>query len=282
MKTHLLTIFTRTPLHVGAGSSVGAVDQPVVRERHTRFPVIPGSSLKGVLADLFADDKDKDTRDRLFGTVDHAGSLLIGESKIFAFPVRSAAGCFAFVTCPLALQRFNRDTGWNIPVPALSDNEHVSLPKDAILEIGGKVVFEEYPLIVEETKWKLEPDCPLKDLSDDTAWKGDNSSRLEEFGKRMAVVSDTLFQYFVENDCEIANHNVIDDGTGVVKNFFNQENVPSEAMFYGILHSKDETDFKDFDDKLVENNKLLQIGADVTTGLGWCSVKLFDALLTRS
>ena len=61
MTTKLLTIFTRTPLHVGAGSSVGAVDQPIFRERHTRFPVIPGSALKGVLADLFMEE-GKDVR----------------------------------------------------------------------------------------------------------------------------------------------------------------------------------------------------------------------------
>ena len=32
MNTQLLTLFTRAPLHVGAGASVGAVDQPVVRQ----------------------------------------------------------------------------------------------------------------------------------------------------------------------------------------------------------------------------------------------------------
>jgi CRISPR-associated protein Cmr4 len=46
-----LLIFTRTPLHVGAVSSVGAIDQPIQRERHTGFPIIPGSSLKGCFAD---------------------------------------------------------------------------------------------------------------------------------------------------------------------------------------------------------------------------------------
>ncbi|HPO37048.1 MAG TPA: RAMP superfamily CRISPR-associated protein, partial [Kiritimatiellia bacterium] len=56
MKQAILTIFTRTPLHVGAGSSVGAIDQPVIRERHTRFPVIPGSSIKRVLADAWLDE----------------------------------------------------------------------------------------------------------------------------------------------------------------------------------------------------------------------------------
>jgi hypothetical protein len=32
MQTKVLYLFTRTPLHVGAGSSVGAIDQPVQRE----------------------------------------------------------------------------------------------------------------------------------------------------------------------------------------------------------------------------------------------------------
>ncbi|MCX6916527.1 MAG: RAMP superfamily CRISPR-associated protein, partial [Verrucomicrobia bacterium] len=47
----ILYLFTRTPLHVGAGASVGAIDQPVQRERHTGFPIIPASSLKGTFAD---------------------------------------------------------------------------------------------------------------------------------------------------------------------------------------------------------------------------------------
>ena len=42
----ILYLFTRTPLHVGAGASVGAIDQPIIRERHTGFPVIPATSLK--------------------------------------------------------------------------------------------------------------------------------------------------------------------------------------------------------------------------------------------
>ena len=53
MKQKLLYIFTRTPLHVGAGASVGAIDQPVQRERHTGFPISPASSLKGSFVDLW-------------------------------------------------------------------------------------------------------------------------------------------------------------------------------------------------------------------------------------
>ncbi len=56
MQTRILYLFTRTPLHVGAGASVGAIDQPVQRERHTGFPIVPGSSLKGSFAEQWNDD----------------------------------------------------------------------------------------------------------------------------------------------------------------------------------------------------------------------------------
>jgi Uncharacterized protein predicted to be involved in DNA repair (RAMP superfamily) len=38
-----------TPLHIGAGQGLGHVDLPIVREAHTNFPYIPGTSLKGAL-----------------------------------------------------------------------------------------------------------------------------------------------------------------------------------------------------------------------------------------
>lgn len=303
MTTKLLTLFTRTPLHVGAGASVGAVDQPIIRERHTRFPVIPGSSLKGVLADLFmkegtdvtkVDRKDKNENVighdyirindgnawRLFGDNSNengraaSGSLLVGESKILAFPVRSAMGCFAYVTCPLALQRFVRDTGFEISIPPVPDGDSAVVEENSNLVFVGtprRIILEEYPLDV-VTGVSFDS-AKLNALCDDTAWHDANAP-----ARRFAVVSNDLFQYFVENGCEIAQHNRIDDEKGVVEGgaLFNQENVPSEAIFYCILHAKEKEDFKALEDKLEEDKHLLQIGADITTGLGWCSVKLQD------
>lgn len=302
MNTKLLTIFTRTPLHVGAGSSVGAVDQPVVRERHTGCPVIPGSAIKGVLADLWlkrnADgsiffketkktiEKDNGEKEEktiyesvrdeegiaLLGNTDNkkasAGSLLIGEGKLLAFPVRSAKGCWAWLTCPLALKRFARDCGkaTNGDFALEPGNEEVYAPNK--LQVGGSVVFEEYPL-----KVKQDGECVLtkaidllKDISDDEVWN--------TLTDHLAIVSDELFAYFAKNACEIANHNRIDDKTGVVAQgaFFSQENVPSETMFYSVLNTQKLGDFEKLEAKLADEKNLLQIGADMTTGLGWCSV----------
>src|SRR5690554_181313 len=98
MKQSVFYIFTRTPLHIGAGSSVGAIDQPVQRERHTGFPVIPGSSIKGVLRDSFQEDKTATTW--LFGSDKpenpSAGAIQCGEARLLAFPVRSVTNSFAW------------------------------------------------------------------------------------------------------------------------------------------------------------------------------------------
>jgi len=42
-----------TPMHAGSGSDLGIVDQPIQRERHTSFPKIESSSLKGALRQAF-------------------------------------------------------------------------------------------------------------------------------------------------------------------------------------------------------------------------------------
>ena len=282
MTTQLLTIFTRTPLHVGAGASVGAVDQPVIRERHTRFPVIPGSALKGVLADLWL-EKGEDGKLRrskegkeLFGfdgkqtkeNPGFAGSLLIGESKLLAFPIRSARGCFAWLTCPTVLRRFNREANAKLSLEDLSVEGMDAIAVDPLKLGDNKAAFEEYVVTV-----KSKPDdkivTALAGMSGDPLWG-------KELKGKLAIVSDELFQYFSENACEIAQHNRINDESHVVDDgaLFSQENVPSESMFYAVLRSKDDCGFKKLSDKLQSVRNVVQIGADITTGLGWCSVTL--------
>lgn len=281
MKQQLLSIFTRTPMHVGAGSSVGVVDLPVIRERHTGYPVIPGSSLKGVLADLWSEDLEKNDRgvlvrrkgsdaEMLFGKDNDpqkaaAGKLLIGESRLLAFPVRSAKAGFAWCTCPLALGRFLRDAGKTFNMPTLEGMQCVSA---AGLKLEGKVILEEY-ILEAKTDSVDEVAKLLVGLSDDTLWK-------DELAMHLVILSDEMFKYFVENTCEIAQHVKIDDetGTAAAGALFNQENVPAETMFYTTLHETGEDALVKVAAKLQENDNLLQIGADATTGLGWCSVKL--------
>jgi len=54
-KAKPLFLVCETPLHAGSGDSLGVVDLPIQRERHTSFPKIEGSSLKGALRQAFED-----------------------------------------------------------------------------------------------------------------------------------------------------------------------------------------------------------------------------------
>ena len=54
-------LHTMTPLHVGVGRGLGYIDMPIVRETVIAWPYIPGSSIKGVIADYF-NASDEDTR----------------------------------------------------------------------------------------------------------------------------------------------------------------------------------------------------------------------------
>lgn len=49
--TAMLFLHAQTSLHPGSGTALGVVDLPIQRERHTQWPLIPGSALKGILRD---------------------------------------------------------------------------------------------------------------------------------------------------------------------------------------------------------------------------------------
>ncbi|MDR1376458.1 MAG: type III-B CRISPR module RAMP protein Cmr4, partial [Synergistaceae bacterium] len=96
-----------SPLHVGAGRGVGYIDLPIVREKVTNWPYVPGSAVKGVIADHWdatqANRKDDKTIAAAFGVIgenasDNAGSLVFSDASIACLPVRSFYGTFAWIT----------------------------------------------------------------------------------------------------------------------------------------------------------------------------------------
>ena len=275
MKKQIMYLLSRTPVHVGAGNSVGVVDSPIMRERHTKTPIIPGSSLKGLCSDLWNDDEHKRTADgnKLFGEVEDkkvegsknkSGQLLIGEGRVLAFPVRSAKGSFAWITSPHALQKFSRDTGVEI------DTAKFDKLTDTKCFACSGVVFEN-AVILEEYKLTKEGDCSeiadtLSNLFKDQVWNS--------VANKLVVVNDEMFSYFVEQKCKVVNRICIDDKTVVVKNgaLFNQEQVPSETLFYSIVGTmKGEELLTQFTDK-IKSQEVIQVGGNATIGLGYCSV----------
>ena len=45
----ILYLYAETPVHAGTGTGLGAVDLPIQREKHTAFPIIQASGVKGAL-----------------------------------------------------------------------------------------------------------------------------------------------------------------------------------------------------------------------------------------
>jgi CRISPR-associated protein Cmr4 len=306
MQTKILYLFTRTPLHVGAGASVGAIDQPVQRERHTGFPIIPASSLKGTFADAWNDGLLEETNGKgevkkvrvrkdgtstaaawLFGSDSdqhaRAGTLQFTEARLLAFPIRSVKGSFAWITSPLILRRAQRDGV--IPADLLKDLKEPSDDK-AILEAGGqaklalgnKIVIEEYTFESIAIASKL-GDYLGGLMVADPVWT--------EIASRLVILSDGMMSFFAQNACEVAQHVRISDETGTAEGgaLFNQENVPSETLFYAVVRATDNRNpngnqaAKKAEDALEAfASKLgagaLQFGGDASTGLGYCSVKL--------
>lgn len=315
MKRHLLTLYTRTPLHVGSGTSVDVVDLPIMRERITGFPVIPASSLKGVLlqharetfeAGNYARSNQgiPDAAKLLFGAVDGegekqrstAGCVQIMEAKLLAFPVRSLAGCFAWITCPAALHRFQRDTGLlrhadgkTLPLPQ-PDRDKVIAGSD--LTVGGQAVLEEFALDLERP---LKPDTDDRLLCQKLAGLTKDPLWTDRLNKRLALVHDENFQHFVTTCTEVVARIKIDPAKRTVDGgaLFNQENVPCEALFYSVLTvllPRRDTGERDPAKALEAAGRLLgellpdgedpqtpppilQIGGDETTGHGLCETK---------
>lgn len=269
--SRILTIFTRTPLHVGAGSSVGAIDQPIIRERHTGFPVIPGSSLKGVLRDHLK-SIGEEAINTLFGTGAEwnnyaAGYISFGEARLVAFPVRSAKGAFALAVSPLTLRRLKRDAGWDLDVP--------EAPKDMHCIAGSKLVIPgKSAAVLEEYRFTVTGEFPK-------AWEEKLSSLLSDAvlsgaAGRFVLLSDGDLAHFAVNACQVNQHVRINDETGTADDggLFNEETVPSEALFYSVLTAlrKESHNNAAFDQLATE--QLVQFGGDGTTGLGFCTIKL--------
>lgn len=278
MKKQIMYLLSRTPVHVGAGNSVGVVDAPIMRERHTKTPIIPGSSLKGVCADLWNDDNynRKEDGKEIFGDNSSensgAGNILIGEARVLAFPVRSAKGSFAWITSPHALKKFVRDTDIKFDfnqLPKISDTQCFCSPE---VEFSDK-----HAVILEEYKFDSLGNCKsvaekIASLCDDEIW--------QTIVDRLVIVNDEMFSYFVEQSCEVVTRIKVDDETGVVSSgaLFSQEQLPSETFFYSVI-----TEFRDngylskFSER-IKQEKLLQIGGDASIGLGFCSVNFSEVL----
>ncbi|MFZ5592365.1 MAG: type III-B CRISPR module RAMP protein Cmr4 [Bacillota bacterium] len=110
-------LYCVSPLHAGSGSDLGVIDLPIQREKHTGFPKMESSGLKGgmrhaLTQKLGNNPKNLSRITAAFGPEDgdlYAGALGFSDARLLLFPVKSLQGIFAWATCPTLLQRFRNE-----------------------------------------------------------------------------------------------------------------------------------------------------------------------------
>ncbi|NMG83441.1 MAG: type III-B CRISPR module RAMP protein Cmr4 [Methanosarcinales archaeon] len=291
-----------TPLHNGSGEGLGLVDNPILRERTTQFPIIQASSIKGVLRDAYGKDDGSDVVS-LFGPPpgkgeEHAGAISFGEGQILAFPVRSLKGCFVWVTSPIVLWRFYQKIdiiGKENLFPELKNlidkivsgmDKAMICPsgKDTLL-LNGELLLEEFSICCDDDDSGKLLEKFAKEISG-KIYRSENDIFLKnEFEKKLVLLNEDTFRYFVTNATEVVpNIKIGEKGTTEKGSLRYTEYLPSETIMYSILtFEKSRRDGANaegvknlFADKFPK--KTIQIGGDETTGKGVVKLALVEGV----
>jgi len=283
-----------SPIHAGSGASTSAVDLPIQRERHTNWPHIQATGVKGAFRAHFRDfvgqNEDKQLINLVFGSdeqdnwdkkIDNLpGAMSVSDARLLAFPMRSNIAPFVWVTCPSVLKRLKTDLEYISPGEEMTidkkdiqgDNA-VSIGSD---NISGQVILEDAVVNVIE---KIE----------DVFFKNTFSEL-----KNLLLISDEMFDYAVSYCTEIQTNIKIDSKTGTAKDgaLRYQEFLPADSVLYSIVHYSGRNVSEIKDDKQSDLKKLveemqaekiktfvedtvkdfIQIGGDETLGKGICKI----------
>jgi CRISPR-associated protein Cmr4 len=297
-----------TPLHIGAGQGLGHVDLPIVREGHTNFPYIPGTSLKGALRNWEINrvvrerkrgekpsqleekltDKDKfDPEDRdivrlakIFGT---AGEVAEQDKKAVEEGKEVGAGKVLFSDAFIVLFPVKSAKG----IFSLTTCPYVINRFFELLGIEQRVnEVPEGKVKVLSTKDQEHKNLiNNKLLLEEFVFEAEESEELKKFvelvgvfvgeenKRRIVCVNDTDFMDFVSNYTEVRTHIKINLDTGTVEKekgaLWTEEYVPAESVFaFSLVFLEEEISFTP--------PPTFHLGGDITTGKGFVKVQKLE------
>lgn len=278
MKTRLFHLHALSALHCGTGQSAGVVDLPIARAKATKLPMVPGSSLRGVLRDAVAQE-DVAT---LFGpaSIDSdansfAGACAVGDATLLTLPVRCLAGVVCYATSPFILSRYARDlrrAGVQVPDVADPGQSQVAVPQQSVNRVQGKVVLEDLDLTAKESdtvaRWA--------EMLAGVAYPDDDDKEArEDFTRRFAVLPDDVMDFLSETGTEVRARIAVNPDTGTVKQgaLWYEENLPAESLLWGVFAvtaslRQDDQRGEDELAKAVPSCRLLQLGGKAGVGRG--------------
>jgi CRISPR-associated protein Cmr4 len=318
----LLFLYTESPLHVGSGSSLGTVDLPIQRERHTNLPMIQSTGIKGKLRSAFESNglaEQKKLLDLIFGpdsanASDHAGALSPGDGRILLFPVRSLAGVFAWITCPLVINRLIRDL--SLTLPTNPQTFSILAPKSSEAKISQLDPTQKHSLVIsnavvlEEFTFTASPDPEIQKLAHWLAEYAlpntpEYSFWREKLKTDLVVVSDDVFKDFCQFSTDVVSRTKLDPEKKTVENgaLWTEENLPADALLYTPLFASNPRISKPADipegiraqvenakailatvaSQLETNHTHLQLGGNETVGRGIVATRILqtDSLSTK-
>jgi CRISPR-associated protein Cmr4 len=276
----LYWVHALTPLHVGAGQGLDFVDLPIMREKATGWPLVPGSGVKGAWRSRIAASEHSDLEDMIFGVAGenegHAGAVVIGDANVAFLPVRSLYGTFAYVTTPLVLRRIQRDSAFAAPekisIPALQLKDQALTTQESVLLRQGKVFLEDLDFDAQSTDEISRLATQLSEwiFPKDPGWQ-----RL--FQERLLVVPDNMFNYLAQYATEVVTRVRIEEETKTVASgaLWNEENLPAETILLGVLwcdripgNRNGKPTPKELLQKVFHGEWSTQMGGNQTIGMG--------------
>lgn len=297
-------LYCVSPVHMGAGTQLGAIDNPIQRERHTEHPMMAGSGIKGALRHEATVKwrKDKKLVSRVFGpdpetesASDHAGAIALSDAQIVLFPVRSLKQTYVYATCPTALARLQRvlstagvqaAAAWKIPTVAA----------DKCVALDDKLLVKPN-LILEAFQFEaVGPGAEKDGLKAIAAWLANDAMASEpkyfadKVRNHTVLLHDDRFNYFVRNATVVEPHVRISDETGTADDggLFYTENLPPESLLVSLAMASKERSSGEMtmsagdvmgmvrsgsDGKAGFDGEMLQVGGDATTGRGQVMVR---------
>lgn len=288
MNSKVLFIHALSSLHVGTGQGVGIIDNPIVREKATNRPLVPGSAIKGVLADAYGDPKS-DSRKKVFGPPtdeagDNAGAALFSSNRLLLLPVRSLCGTFAWVTCPDVLRRFRRD---DVAIAGLKDAPSVPILIDdeacLVADAKAGVLYTTDLVVLEDLDLNAQADDNTRQWATWLArhlFPGDKEWAAM-LGARLCVVSDDIFDFLGETATEVnARIRLKDDSKTVAKGgLWYEESLPAETVLVGLVSAQVIEATKMSAAQVLEAVQStmgapVQIGGKASVGRGLCRLRL--------
>lgn len=286
MEKCIFHIQALSALHIGAGQGVGVVDLPIVRAKATNLPIIPGSSLKGVLRDelktkLQLEDQDIKT---LFGPQEayednYAGAIAVGDANLLLFPIRSFAGTVAFATCPYILQQYKRDMNIGLDIPHI-EGQKAYITEQSKLKIANKIALEDLDIEINDT----DPLCQqwgqqiVANIYPQGTADAENWQQLVQ--ERFVILPDDIFSFLVDTATEVRMRIRINRETRIVKNgaLWSEENLPAESVLWGVIGVSSSRNVKNDNRQAKElaalvctpNDIDIQLGGKHTVGRGFC------------